>query len=89
MSPDLYSGAIIPLVESLHVGKMLSFGEYAAASGFDGGKTMEILAGYVADTVEAFAKNPLYYITDVLPDFAASYDVFAKAVEANRSEERR
>ncbi len=83
MSPDLYSGAIIPLVESLHVGKMLSFGEYAAASGFDGGKTMEILAGYVADAVEAFAKNPLYYITDVLPDFAASYDVFAKTVEAN------
>lgn len=83
MSPGLYESALVPLFESLHVGKMLTKEEFAAKTGFDGAKTMTFIAGYLTNAIEAFFANPVLYITDVLPDFVASYNVFAQAIAAD------
>ncbi|MGN0469183.1 MAG: hypothetical protein ACI4GY_10710 [Acutalibacteraceae bacterium] len=74
---DVYSKALVPLVESLHVGKVEDFS--TAMSKGDAG-IMEYLATKVCDAIDALIADPVNYATDVLPDFANVYPAAAETI---------
>lgn len=75
---DVYNLSLVPIVESLHVGKALKFEEFMQLGG--GSKVMEYIANVICNVVDAFAADPVGYLTDVLPDFARTYDPAIKTL---------
>lgn len=69
---DVYNLSLVPIVESLHVGKALKFDEFIKLGG--GSNVMEYIANIICNVVDAFAADPIGYLTDVLPDFARTFD---------------
>lgn len=81
--PDVYTTALLPLIESLHVGTVIPFTEAMALG--DAG-IVEYVIGKVCDAIDALVADPVNYITDILPDFVRTYpaaaDVIVKLVKA-------
>lgn len=69
--PDVYGTALAPIIESLHVGKLDSFND-AMKLGDNG--IMEYLVSKICDAIDMLAANPVDYLCDVLPDFAANFE---------------
>lgn len=83
VDPTAYDDGLLPLLESLHVGPMLSFEEFVASSGFDGAKRMEVIISHTIKMLEPITVYPLQYLLEMLPDLVASYNKISEYLSSN------
>lgn len=85
VDPTAYDDGLLPLLESLHVGPMLSFEEFVASSGFDGAKRMEDVVSHMIKMLEPITVYPLEYLLEMLPDLVASYNRISSYLSKNET----
>lgn len=69
---DLYTGALLPILESLHQGAIPSLNDFKAALNTNVAEGMHAVINPVCDAIEDIAANPIEYLCEVLPDVTNS-----------------
>ena len=74
----VYTDTIVPIVESLHAGKMQTIDEIKAAGFVQADVTtihywMHALSQIIVNVIDSVLANPVEYLTEILPDFFNSF----------------
>lgn len=94
---DLYNDAIVPIMESFHVGEFKDLTTFKdegsviviGSNGKERKETFgplmtEIVMKHICKVIDAFVANPVEYLCEILPDFTDSYAKAATAIKANK-----
>lgn len=83
VAPTAYEQALVPVVESLHVGPMPTIKDFILSTGLDGAKRMELIIEKVLKITDTLYAAPLTYLCEMLPDLVASYTKASEFAQAN------
>lgn len=83
VAPTAYEEALVPVLESLHVGPMPNIKDFILSTKLDGAKRMELIINHVLEIMEPLLAAPLTYLCEMLPDLIASYTRASEFAAAN------
>ncbi len=83
VAPTAYEEALVPVIESLHVGPMPNIKDFVLSTKLDGAKRMELLVEHILEIMEPLMAAPLTYLCEMLPDLIASYTRASEFAAAN------
>ena len=83
VAPTAYEEALVPVIESLHVGPMPNIKDFVLSTKLDGAKRMELIVEHVLEIMEPLMAAPITYLCEMLPDLIASYTRASEFAAAN------
>lgn len=72
-APSIYDDALVPVLESLHTGKMPTLTGFVMKTGLSGKARVKLIVEKILTIIDPVKKAPVTHICEMLPDFALNY----------------
>ena len=82
-APTAYNNALVPALESIHLGKMPSIYVFALQTGLSPSARIEYILEHILSIIDPIKKAPLTYLCSMLPDFIINYNKACDFINTN------